>query len=83
MMLMRRKKKNNSLGIISSILIVIITFFARRILAKSYTKIMGQKPPKSGDKDQPLGQVLTWTAVSTIAMSLLESLLQKNLKKKN
>ena len=83
MALMRRKKKKNSLGIFSSILVVIITFFARRILAKSYTKIMGQKPPKSGDKDQPLGQVLTWTAVSTIAMSLLESLLQKNLKKKN
>ncbi len=80
---MRRKKKKNSLGIFSSILVVIITFFARRILAKSYTKIMGQKPPKSGDKDQPLGQVLTWTAVSTIAMSLLETLLQKNLKKKN
>jgi len=83
MALMRRKKKKNSLGIFSSILVVIITFFARRILAKSYTKIMGQKPPKSGDKDQPLGQVLTWTAVSTIAMSLLETLLQKNLKKKN
>ncbi len=83
MALMRRKKKKNSLGIISSILVAVITFFARRILAKSYTKIMGQKPPKSGDKDQSLGQVLTWTAVSTIAMSLLETLLQKNLKKKN
>jgi len=44
---------------------------------------MGQKPPKSGDKDQPFGQVLTWTAISTIFMSLLENFLQKNLKKKN
>ena len=83
MVFMRRKKKKNSLGIISSILFIIITFFARKILAKSYTKITGQKPPKTGDKDKPIGQVLTWTAVSTIAMSLLESLLQKNLKKKN
>ena len=80
---MRRKKKKNSLGIISSILVLIITFFARKILAKSYTKIMGQKPPKPNDKDQPFSQVLTWTAVSTIVMSLLENFLQKNLKKKN
>ena len=80
---MRRKKKKNSLGIISSILVLIITFFARKILTKSYTKIMGQKPPRPNDKDQPLGQVLTWTAISTIVMSLLENLLQKKLKKKN
>ena len=83
MRIMRRKKTKKSLGVFSSLLVLIITFFARKILAKSYTKIMGQKPPKSGDKDQPFGQVLTWTAVSTIVMSLLENFLQKNLKKKN
>jgi len=80
---MRRKKTKKSLGVFSSLLVLIITFFARKILARSYTKIMGQRPPKSGDKDQPFSQVLTWTAVSTIVMSLLENFLQKNLKKKN
>ena len=83
MAFMRRKKTKKSLGVFSSLLVLIITFFARKILAKSYTKIMGQKPPKSGDKDQTFGQVLTWTAISTIVMSLLENFLQKNLKKKN
>ncbi len=81
--LMRRKKRKKSLGLISSILVLIVSFLARKILSKSYTKIMGQKPPKPGDKDQPIGKVLTWTALSTVVMSLVENLVQKNLKKKN
>lgn len=42
---------------------------------------MGQRPPKSGDIDQPLGKVLTWTALSTIAMAAVEGLVQKYLGK--
>lgn len=83
MVFMRRKKRKKSLGLLSSLIVLIVTFFARKILSKSYTKIMGQKPPKPGDKDQPLGTVLTWTALSTVVMSLIENLVQKNLKKKN
>jgi len=42
---------------------------------------MGQNPPKSGDVDQPIGKVLTWTAFSTIAMAAVEGLVQKYLGK--
>ncbi len=79
---MARKKKKKSLGLISSLLVLFATFIGRRILSKSYTKIMGQKPPKLKDPEQPIGKVLTWTALSTISMALIETLAQKYLGKK-
>ena len=42
---------------------------------------MGQKPPSSNDGEQPLGRVLTWTALSTIALAGVEGLVQKYLGK--
>jgi len=42
---------------------------------------MGQTPPKSGDTGQPIGRVLTWTALSTIALAAVEGLVQKYLGK--
>lgn len=77
----KSKKKNKSSGIVASIVALLATFLARKILTKSYTKLMGQKPPKSGDQDQPFGKVLTWTALSTIAMAAVEGLVQKYLGK--
>ena len=75
------KKKSKSSGIVVSIGVLLATFLARKILTKSYTRIMGQKPPSSNDDEQPLGRVLTWTALSTIALSAVEGLVQKYLGK--
>ncbi|MBJ7394279.1 MAG: DUF4235 domain-containing protein [Candidatus Nanopelagicales bacterium] len=77
----KTKKKNNSSGIVVSLVVLLATFLARKILTKSYTKVMGQTPPKSGDTDQPIGRVLTWTALSTIALAAVEGLVQKYLGK--
>jgi hypothetical protein len=77
----KSKKKKNSSGIVASIAVLLATFLARKMLTKSYTKIMGRKPPKTGDSEQPLGQVITWTALSTIAMAAVEGLVQKYLGK--
>jgi len=77
----KSKRRKKSSGFFASIVVLIITFLARKILTKSYTKIMGQNPPKSGDIEQPLGKVLTWTALSTIAMAAVEGLVQKYLGK--
>ena len=77
----KSKSRKKSSGLIASIGVLVITFLARKILTKSYTKIMGQRPPKSSDIDQPLGKVLTWTALSTIAMAAVEGLVQKYLGK--
>jgi hypothetical protein len=77
----KSKRRKKSSGFIASIVVLVITFLARKILTKSYTKIMGQRPPKSGDVDQPIGKVLTWTAFSTIAMAAVEGLVQKYLGK--
>lgn len=77
----KSKRRKKSSGFIASIVVLVITFLARKILTKSYTKIMGQKPPKSGDSDQPLGKVLTWTAFSTIAMAAVEGVAQRYLGK--
>lgn len=77
----KAKRKKKSSGIIASVAVLLATFLARKILTKSYTKIMGQKPPKSGDGEQPLGRVLTWTALSTIAMAAVEGVVQKYLGK--
>jgi len=41
----KSKKKNKSSGIVASIGVLLATFLARKILTKSYTRIMGQKPP--------------------------------------
>ena len=76
-----KNKKNTSSGIVVSIGVLIATFLARKILTKSYTKIMGQKPPSSNVGEQPLGRVLTWTAFSTIALAAVEGLVQKYLGK--
>lgn len=77
----KSKRRKKSSGFIASIVVLVITFLARKILTKSYTKIMGQNPPRSGDIDQPLGKVLTWTALSAIAMAAVEGLVQKYLGK--
>ena len=77
----KSKKKNKSSGIFASIGVLVATFLAQKILTKSYTKIMGQQPPSSKDGEQPLGRVLTWTALSTIALAGVEGLVQKYLGK--
>ena len=77
----KTKKKNSSRGIVVSMAVLLATFLARKILTKSYTKVMGQTPPKSGDSDQPIGRVITWTALSTIALAAVEGLVQKYLGK--
>jgi hypothetical protein len=61
----KSKRRKKSSGFIASIVVLVITFLARKILTKSYTKIMGQNPPKSG----------------TIAMAAVEGLVQKYLGK--
>jgi hypothetical protein len=78
----RKKKKKSSFGLLGSITLLVVTFFARKLLSKSYTKVMGQKPPKAGDRNEPLSRVVTWTALSTISMSVVESVVQKYLGKK-
>jgi len=77
----KSKRKKRSSGILTSILVLVATFLARKILTRSYTKIMGQKPPKSGNSEQGITKALTWTALTTIATAAVEGLVQKYVNK--